>query len=103
MAPGHWQIVNHSARHKRASVGDHLTLAVEDAPPEVIGLAQRAARLMGDGLYGVDIKQTTEGLKVIEVNDNPSIDAGVEDMVLGSALYRRIMAEFVARLERRGR
>ena len=103
MAPGHWQIVNHSARHKRASVGDHLTLAVEEAPPEVISLAQRAARMMGDGLYGVDVKQTAQGLKVIEVNDNPNIDAGVEDTVLGQALYRRIMAEFVRRIEQRGR
>jgi len=103
MAPGHWQIVNHAARHKRASTGEHVTLAVEDAPVEVISLAQRAARMMGDGLYGVDIKQTAQGLKVIEVNDNPSIDTGVEDMVLGDALYRRIMAEFARRLEQRGR
>jgi glutathione synthase/RimK-type ligase-like ATP-grasp enzyme len=103
MAPGHWQIVNHGARHKKTSTGDHVTLAVEDAPSEVIHLAQRAARLMGNGLYGVDIKQTAQGLKVIEVNDNPSIDAGVEDMVLGDALYRRVMAEFVRRLEKRGR
>jgi glutathione synthase/RimK-type ligase-like ATP-grasp enzyme len=103
MAPGHWQIVNHAARHKRASTGEHVTLAAEDAPVDVISLAQRAARMMGDGLYGVDIKQTAQGLKVIEVNDNPSIDAGVEDVVLGYALYRRIMAEFVRRLERRGR
>jgi glutathione synthase/RimK-type ligase-like ATP-grasp enzyme len=103
MAPGHWQIVNHGARHKKTTTGDHLTLAVEDAPSEVIRLAQRAARLMGNGLYGVDIKQTSQGLKVIEVNDNPSIDAGVEDMVLGDALYRRVMAEFLRRLEKRGR
>jgi len=103
MAPGHWQIVNHAARQKRTSTGEHVTLAVEDAPVDVISLAQRAARMMGDGLYGVDIKQTAQGLKVIEVNDSPSIDAGVEDMVLGYALYRRVMAEFVRRLEQRGR
>ncbi|MCB1773063.1 MAG: RimK family protein [Gammaproteobacteria bacterium] len=103
MAPGHWQIVNHSASQKGPSYGDHLTLAVEDAPAEVVGLAVRASAMMGDGLYGVDIKQTKQGLKVIEVNDNPSIDAGVEDTVLGNELYRRIMAEFVHRLDQRGR
>lgn len=103
MAPGHWQIVNHGAKQKHASYGDHLTLAVEDAPAEVIELARRAARMMGDGLYGVDLKQTAQGLMVIEVNDNPSIDAGVEDMVLGDALYQRVMAEFARRLEQRGR
>jgi glutathione synthase/RimK-type ligase-like ATP-grasp enzyme len=103
MAPGHWQIVNHAAQHKRATTGTHVTLRVEDAPGDVISLAQRAASMMGNGLYGVDIKQTAQGLKVIEVNDNPSIDAGVEDMVLGHALYQRIMAEFARRLEKRGR
>lgn len=102
MAPGHWQIVNHAAGRK-AVAGSHRTLAVDAAPREVVALAQRAARLIGDGLYGVDIKETQEGLMVIEVNDNPSIDAGVEDMVLGSGLYRRIMAEFARRLEQRGR
>ena len=38
---------------------------------------------------------------VIEVNDNPSIDAGVEDEYLGEDLYRRIMEEFLRRLERK--
>ena len=65
--------------------------------------AELPAGMMGDGLYGVDVKQTARGLKVIEVNDNPNIDAGVEDAVLGQALYRRIMAEFVRRIEQRGR
>jgi hypothetical protein len=40
---------------------------------------------------------------VIEVNDNPNIDAGVEDKVIGNELYRRIMREFLRRLEARGR
>jgi glutathione synthase/RimK-type ligase-like ATP-grasp enzyme len=38
---------------------------------------------------------------VIEVNDNPSIDAGVEDQYLGEDLYRRIMQEFLRRMERK--
>ena len=39
------------------------------------------------------------GVFVIEVNDNPSIDAGVEDAYLGEDLYLRIMQEFLRRLE----
>ena len=101
MAPGHWQIVNHSG--KKPTAGRHQTLPVEEAPEEVVNLARRSARLMGDGLYGVDIKQTAKGLMVIEVNDNPNLDAGVEDSVLGDALYQRIIDEFVRRLEQRGR
>jgi len=38
---------------------------------------------------------------MIEVNDNPSIDAGVEDAYLGADLYRRIMHEFLRRMERK--
>ncbi len=59
----------------------------------------RATAPIGDGLYGVDLKQAGERLAVIEVNDNPSIDAGVEDACLGDELYRRIMAEFLRRME----
>jgi len=40
-------------------------------------------------------------LVVIEVNDNPNIDAGVEDKVLGQQLYERIMEEFLRRMEAR--
>lgn len=102
MAGGHWQIVDYGAEGG-PSEGDSRTLAVEDAPPQVVRTAVRAANLIGDGLYGVDLKQTANGLKVIEINDNPSIDAGIEDAVLGEALYERIMGAFLERLERRTR
>jgi glutathione synthase/RimK-type ligase-like ATP-grasp enzyme len=49
----------------------------------------------------VDIKQSGDRFYVIEVNDNPSIDAGVEDSVLRDELYRRVMAVFLARIEQR--
>lgn len=103
MAPGHWQIINHGAQSNALRIGEHLTLAVEDAPKEVIDLAVRAANTIGDGLYGVDIKQTEDAVLVIEVNDNPSIDSDVEDQVIGDELYRRIMREFVRRLDARRR
>jgi len=49
----------------------------------------------------VDLKQTEKGVVVIEVNDNPSIDAGVEDEVLKDDLYRTLIEDFVARLDLR--
>jgi glutathione synthase/RimK-type ligase-like ATP-grasp enzyme len=67
----------------------------------VVQLAVRVANLIGDGFYGVDIKETSDGLYVIEVNDNPSIDTGYEDRVLKDELYRRIIQEFIRRLEGR--
>jgi hypothetical protein len=67
----------------------------------VVEAAVKAARLIGDGLYGVDLKETERGPLVIEINDNPSIDLGVEDAVLKDELYRIILAEFIRRLEAR--
>jgi glutathione synthase/RimK-type ligase-like ATP-grasp enzyme len=62
-------------------------------------MALRAARLFGRGLYGVDLKQVGKKIYVIEVNDNPSIEAGCEDAVLRDELYRRIMWGFLRRLD----
>lgn len=100
MSRGHWQIYNHGARGTAKS-GGFKTLPVREAPPEVVRLAVKATSLIGDGLYGVDLKQVGNRVVVIEVNDNPSIDAGVEDEYLGEDLYRRIMEEFLRRLERK--
>jgi glutathione synthase/RimK-type ligase-like ATP-grasp enzyme len=56
---------------------------------------------MGDGLYGVDLKQVGGRVVVTEVNDNPNLDAGCEDALLGDELYRRIIGELLARIERK--
>lgn len=99
MSGSHWQIVNHK-EGGGFEQGGFRTVAVDDAPPEVVALALRAASLMGNGLYGVDIKQTTDyGCVVIEVNDNPSIDSDVEDLVLKMDLYRAVMREFLKRMD----
>jgi glutathione synthase/RimK-type ligase-like ATP-grasp enzyme len=100
MAEEHWQIVR---RDDDGTIleGDSETLRVEDAPPQVVRLALRAANLIGNGLYGVDLKQSGRRCYVIEVNDNPSIDAGVEDLVLKDELYRTIMAGIMRRVEER--
>lgn len=100
MRSGHWQILKHE-ENGTFSEGAAAAVPVGEAPPEVVELAVRASRLIGAGLYGVDIKQTDRGAFVIEVNDNPNIDAGCEDAVLKDELYRRILAEFVRRLEAR--
>lgn len=100
MAPKHWQIIRRDGRgHKHEGLAD--TLDVENVPAQVLKIAVRAARAIGDGLYGVDLKQFGDECRIIEVNDNPSIDAGVEDAVLGDELYRRVAAYFLKRLEQR--
>jgi glutathione synthase/RimK-type ligase-like ATP-grasp enzyme len=100
MSREHWQIVRHEGDGSREE-GSFETVAVEQVPADVLRVALRAANLIGDGLYGVDVKATERGAVVIEVNDNPNLDAGIEDQVLGERLYRAIIENMVARLERR--
>ncbi len=99
MAKGHWQIINHGAESHH--VGASETMGVDEAPERVIQTALKATALIGRGLYGVDLKEVDGRILVIEVNDNPSIDAGVEDSVLGPALYREIMQVLMTRVMRR--
>jgi glutathione synthase/RimK-type ligase-like ATP-grasp enzyme len=99
MAEKHWQIIKRDSSGEER-YGDFETLPVEFAPQQVVRTALRAANLIGDGLYGVDIKQSGRKCYIIEVNDNPSLDAGVEDAILKDELYLRIMAVFLKRIER---
>ncbi|MCM2130511.1 RimK family protein [Larsenimonas sp. GH3-8] len=99
MARGHWQIYDHSKGKTKS--GGFDTLAPEDAPPQVLKVALKAARLIGRGLYGVDLKQSGERVVVIEVNDNPNLDAGIEDVVAGKTLYDTVMQVFLARMSAR--
>ena len=97
MVRNHWQIYQHGNKH--TSSGGFDTLPIDQVPPRVLRAATQASKLIGNGLYGVDLKQQGERAVVIEVNDNPSIDAGVEDKVVGQALYDSLMAEFIRRIE----
>ena len=98
MSRAHWQVVKHEASGRTVE-GGFETWRVEDVPKPVIETALSLARLIGDGLYGVDLKQNERGIFVIEINDNPNIDAGIEDRILGDELYNRIIADFVRRLD----
>lgn len=99
MSGRHWQIIHHRSDGKVAEGGTE-TFAIEDAPRAVVRAALKVTGLIGDGLYGVDLKETNRGVVVIEVNDNPNIDRGVEDRVLGDALYDRLLEEFIRRIDR---
>ena len=99
MAAGHWQVYNWKAEKQEHRSGKHETLHVEFAPSQVVETACRAAQLIGDGLYGVDIKQVGNRIMVIEVNDNPNVETGIEDAALGMELYRRVARSFRRRIE----
>jgi glutathione synthase/RimK-type ligase-like ATP-grasp enzyme len=98
MAPHHWQIIKHDTPSGRVRYGRSETVPVEEVPADCLAVAVRAANLIGDSLYGVDIKPAGGGWAVIEVNDNPSIDHGIEDTVLRDRLYQEVMNSFLRRL-----
>jgi len=66
----------------QASVNGHIvycgveSIPADSMPRYVIQLGIDAANAIGNGLYGVDIKNNNGDAYVIEVNDNPSLESG---------------------------
>lgn len=103
MAHEHWQVYRHDKEGRTQDEGGHHTISVGEAPDDVVRAAVKAANLIGDGLYGVDLKQADGKCYVMEVNDNPNVDSGTEDAILKGALYREIMGIFLKRIEQQKR
>jgi len=82
----------------QAQVDGHLvycqteSVPVENIPSEVLETGLKAGRAIGNGLYGVDLKECEGKVYVIEVNDNPSLESG-ED-----SCYPEIYHKIVKRL-----
>jgi glutathione synthase/RimK-type ligase-like ATP-grasp enzyme len=98
MARGHWQVRTETAGGKER-YGRVEAVPRDAAPRDVVDAALRAARLIGDGLYGVDLKETADGPVVIEINDNPNLDVGYDDAADGTAIYEDLVDFFVRRIE----
>ncbi len=98
MARGHWQVVKYRPDGSSRE-GGFRAFGLDQAPREVIDLAVRAARPIGDGFYGVDLKQTDHGIIVMEVNDNPSLEHGIEDAVGKDEVWMRVLRWFIDRFE----
>ena len=97
MVKDHWQIYQHG--EQGSDSGGFSTIPTFEVPRRVLQAAIAATKPIGDGLYGVDVKEINGRGYVIEVNDNPSIERGVEDKYLGDELYMLIMAEFLRRMQ----
>ncbi|MBI1384134.1 MAG: RimK family alpha-L-glutamate ligase [Rhizobiales bacterium] len=98
MVRGHWQIVNNKA-DGTVTQGGCKAVPLADVPPEVLDAGIHAARLIGDGLYGVDLKETPDGVFIMEINDNPNIDHGYEDAEEKNAVWLSLTRWFVDRLQ----
>ncbi|ALG66682.1 RimK family protein [Beggiatoa leptomitoformis] len=100
MSEAHWQIVKHD-KNGEFNYGNFRTFAIEDTPKKVIKTAVKAANQIGNGFYGVDLKQTDKGIVVIEINDNPNLDEGVENAVSKDKIYHTILKEFIRRIRKK--
>ncbi len=100
MAKNHWQIIGKDKKG-HDTFGKYETFPVAKVPKNVIRTAEKAANLVGNGLYGVDLKERGKEAVIIEINDNPNIDVGIEDSILGEELYLRVMETFKTRVEER--
>ena len=96
MARNHWQIVDWK-KSGYTRMGKTETIKTEIMPKRLKTVARKAAALIGDGLYGVDIKEVKGKFYVIEINDNPNIDAGIEDRE-NKDLYDQIMKLLMKRV-----
>ncbi len=99
MANNHWQIYNWNSEDSEGFSGRHETVPVDMVPAGILKAACTASAQIGNGLYGVDLKEIDGKAYIIEVNDNPNIDYGVEDQLLGDELYESIMRSIYNRIE----
>lgn len=89
MSPGAWRI------HDRDDDGKVNLCSVEGIDPSrvdpaLVACAIKAGAAIGNSLYGIDIKEIDGSYLVIEVNDNPNIDAGSEDQN-NPEVYRNVI------------
>lgn len=96
MANGHWQIYNWDTKVKNDIIGNFENIPLDQVPPEVMQISLKATKLIGNGLYGVDVKMIDGKAMVIEVNDNPNIDYNIEDQILKDQLYEKVICHLIA-------
>uniref|UniRef100_A0A7C4W3R6 RimK family alpha-L-glutamate ligase n=1 Tax=Geoglobus ahangari TaxID=113653 RepID=A0A7C4W3R6_9EURY len=93
MPKGGWRV--RDSIEGRKVWGKVKAVKVENLPKKLRKIAERAAKSVGNGLYGVDIKEVDGDYYVIEVNDNPTIMHGDED-TKNPELYEKIIQALVS-------
>lgn len=70
--------------------GDTIAVPKDSISQELKDICISLSKCVGDGLYGLDVKETKDGYRVIEINDNPSIYQGFEDTI-DQDIYEKII------------
>jgi len=69
----------------QATINGHIvycavkSVPCSQVPAPIVNVALQAGHAIGQGLYGVDIKEKNGNIYVIEVNDNPSLESGEDE------------------------
>ncbi len=71
-----WKLME---RGKEGEWAQTIAVSRDEADPKLVSVALAAADAIGKSLYGVDLKEIDGEFYVIEVNDNPTIEADGED------------------------
>lgn len=71
-----WKLMERGKEGEWAQV---IAVPRDEANPKLVSVALQAADAIGKSLYGVDLKEIDGEFYVIEVNDNPTIEADGED------------------------
>ena len=98
-AKAHWQIAR-KMPSGATRFGKVEAVAIADVPRPIRKVAVHGAKLIGDGLYGVDLKEVNGKALMIEINDNPNIETGYEDAVEKDRLYDAVIGSFVRRIRK---
>lgn len=88
MPKGGWKVK--SLVDGKQQWGKVVPIKRKNAPRNLAELAIKITRCVGDGLYGLDIKEIDGRFFCIEVNDNPSFYMGQED-ARDPDLYEKII------------
>ena len=98
-AKAHWQIAR-KMPSGATRFGKVEAVPIDQVPSVVRKVALRGSKLIGDGLYGVDLKEVNGKALMIEINDNPNIETGYEDVVEKNRLYDLVMSSFLRRIRK---
>jgi glutathione synthase/RimK-type ligase-like ATP-grasp enzyme len=82
-----WKLMERGSAGEWARV---VPVPLDQADPKLLQVALAAANSISGSLHGVDVKEIEGQFFVIEVNDNPNIDAGGEDQA-NSEIYADII------------
>jgi glutathione synthase/RimK-type ligase-like ATP-grasp enzyme len=99
---GAWRIHDTPAGESRKQWAKIERVPLGKVPYAVMETALAACRTIGNGLYGVDLKEREDGsVVVIEVNDNPNIDPGGE-LPADSPVFGQIVDKIAREAPRAG-